>query len=286
MTEITDVMWSFDGHGRRLPVAMTEVVRLLNAENDRYGARIVSRIPSVNGVLDYSHVDALGIEAHRELQQLGEWLQFGRCVADTLAPIVARVRRASRAGTVRIVDLGCGAGYVIRWLSANGALGDDVQLIGVDINPVLIREASRISGDQYLKCKFIVGNAFAPSAIIEDGDDIIVMSTGLMHHMAESDLPRFFSEQSNLRVAAFVHWDICPSPLSTLGSWIVHRLRVRQSIARHDGVISARRAHAREELLSAARGNAPGYLVKVQRTTPSLPIALNIVRPIVGIRKP
>jgi 2-polyprenyl-3-methyl-5-hydroxy-6-metoxy-1,4-benzoquinol methylase len=73
-------------------------------------------------------VDALGLRVHRELQRLGEELQFGRRVAAVLGPVVAELRR-SVGSLVRIVDVGCGLGFVVRSLAATSVRGPDVELV-------------------------------------------------------------------------------------------------------------------------------------------------------------
>ena len=114
-----------------------------------------------DGVLDAGYVDALGVRVHCELQRLGEELQPGRRVAALLAPLVARVRGPG-GGAVRVVDVGCGLGYVVRSLAATSALGPDVELVGVDLNPVLVAEAGRLAGQEGLSCWFVRGGAFEP----------------------------------------------------------------------------------------------------------------------------
>src|SRR5271165_1513450 len=142
--EITDLLWPAGADGGRLPVVKAEVMARLAGLGQRRAARIVARMPSVDGVLDAGYVDALGVRVHCELQRLGEELQFGRRVAALLGPLVADLRRRSGAA-IRVVDVGCGLGFVVRWLSATAALGGDVELVGVDTNPVLVAEAGRLA---------------------------------------------------------------------------------------------------------------------------------------------
>jgi SAM-dependent methyltransferase len=280
--EITDLLWAVDPGGRRSPVRRDGVVARLVASGQRKAARIVLRMPEVDGVLDSQHVDALGLRVHRELQRLGEELQFGRRVAASLVPIVARLRAAG--GTVRVIDVGCGLGYVPRWLAATSALGPDVELVGVDRNPVLVAEATRLAQIEGLSCLFVQGDAFQPDLGVEDGARTIVISSGLLHHLPESELADFFAAQGRLGVAAFAHWDIAPCRWTTLGAWVFHRARMREAVSRHDGVLSARRAHPAATLLTAAERGAPGYGVRVEEGSRWHPRAIDVVRPVVGQR--
>jgi SAM-dependent methyltransferase len=277
LVEITDLLWPVDAEGCRLPVRRDEVAGRLAAAGLRRAVRIVSGMPATGGVLDVGYVDALGVRVHCELQRLGEELQLGRRVAALLEPVLART------GAVRVVDVGCGLGYVVRWLAATRLLGDRVELVGVDLNPVLVAEAARLAGAENLDCRFEHGNALAAGVAVPDGTRTIVISTGLLHHLPAPGLPQFFAAQARLGVAAFAHWDIVPCAWSTLGAWVFHQARMREAVSRHDGVVSARRAHPAGVLLAAARSGAPGYQVSVHETKWH-PRALDVLRPVLGVR--
>lgn len=115
--EITDLLWSIDVDGVPEEVSKAVVVGRLSALGQRRAARIVSGFPAPDGILDLGYVDALGFRVHCELQRLGEELQFARRVAALLSPIVETVRRQV-TGPVRIVDVGCGLGSVVRAMAA------------------------------------------------------------------------------------------------------------------------------------------------------------------------
>ena len=91
-------------------------------------------MPVLDGALDQRYVDALGLRVHCELQRLSEELQFGRRVAAFLSPIIADLRVVGDE-PIRIVDVGCGLGFVIRSMAAGSVLGMDVELVGVDLQP-------------------------------------------------------------------------------------------------------------------------------------------------------
>jgi 2-polyprenyl-3-methyl-5-hydroxy-6-metoxy-1,4-benzoquinol methylase len=136
--EITDLLWQVDGGGARTPVVKAEALAQLAERGQRRAMRIVARMPATDGVVDPSYADALGVRVHCELQRLSEELQFGHRVAALLLPLVSGLRAA---GPVCVLDVGCGLGYVVRWLAATSALGPGVSLVGVDLNPALVAEA-------------------------------------------------------------------------------------------------------------------------------------------------
>ncbi len=227
--EITDLLWSLDGDGERRPVAADEVTALLLDRGQRRAAEVVRRLPTAHGYLDDDYVDRLGLRVHCELQRLSEELQLGRRVSELLEPTVRRLPGSS-AGPVRVVDVGCGVGYLIRSLAAHGELGDRVELVGVDLNPVLVDEATGLAAREGLRCRFVRGDALRPGVAIEDGSRTIVVSTGLLHHLSERELVAFFAGQAELGVAEFAHWDIAPCLWSTLGAWIFHQARMRAGL--------------------------------------------------------
>ncbi|WP_076261726.1 methyltransferase domain-containing protein [Intrasporangium flavum] len=293
--EITDLLWSFDASGGRRATGRTAVVERLRASGQERAARLVSRLPVTDGdVLDPRHVDALGIRAHAELQRLAEELLLWRRVRATLAPLLAdvRLRAAAAAGPgapvttppVRVVDVGRGLGYVVRALAARGGLGAGVDLVGVDLNPVLVGEARRLAEVEGLAARFVVGDALDPGVAVDDGATTIVISTGLLHHLPAEALPGFFAAHARLGVAAFAHWDLVPGRVARLGSWVFHRARMREPLSRHDGNLSVRRAHEPALLRAAVADGAPGYrLPDTSGGLLQVP-ALEVLRPTVGVR--
>jgi hypothetical protein len=137
-------------------------------------------------------------------------------------------------------------------------------------------EVTRAVARARLMCRFIRGDAFEPAVAIDDGAGSIVISSGLMHHRPASGLAEFFAAQARLRVAAFVHWDIAPCLWSTIGAWVFHQARMREPVSRHDGVLSARRAHPAAVLQAAAPAGAPAYDVRVLEGPRWHPRALDV----------
>jgi SAM-dependent methyltransferase len=250
--EISDLIVRFDSATLEpLPVSKSEVVAALVAAGDMSAARIVQRLPERAGHLDEDFVKHLLVEVHCEIQRLAEEFQHGQRMRAILAPLVASVR-GSVPRPVRVVDIGCGTGYVLRWLAKFGALGQDVELIGVDFNRDLVEEAARLAAEEGLDTRFEHGDALSR----DEGADVYI-STGVLHHIELEKLAGFFERQRDGQAA--VHFDFRPSRLAWLGSWVFHQLRMRHPLSRHDGVVSALRAYPPETLLRAARQGLPGF---------------------------
>jgi len=261
--EISDRIVAFDSETlERQPVGKQSVVdEFLSLKNTR-AAKVVEDLPaSDDGTLDPKAVDRLLITAHCEMQRISEEFQHGRRVAELLNSILEALRANRVSRPLRVVDIGCGTGFVIRWLAANNSLGDDVELIGADYHPALIEEATRLAREEKLSCRFVIGNAFRLSQ-----PAAVYVSTGILHHFRGAHLVKLFSQSDRPSTCAFLHFDFHSSALAPFGSWLFHAVRMREPLAKHDGVLSAVRAYAPRELLLAARTGAPDFVSAIYGT--------------------
>ncbi|MEU9851822.1 methyltransferase domain-containing protein [Streptomyces sp. NPDC047974] len=279
--EISDLITVVEPRsGRRLPVRRAEVIDQLLESGDERGARIVADLPADrDGVLDPHAVDRLLVSVHTELQRLSEELRIGERLLHVLGPLLAAIRSAGGAGSgpYRLVDVGCGLGYLVRWLAATHALGADVELVGVDLDAALVGEADRLARAEGLDCRFVHGNAFdLPEAAT------VYVSTGVLHHFRGPALAEFFQTQAASPAQAFCHFDIAATGLAPIGAWVFHRARMRHPLGRHDGVVSARRAHSDETLLRAAA--APGIRPLLYEPRGSANPFCTTLRPVIGVR--
>ncbi|GAA0594280.1 class I SAM-dependent methyltransferase [Streptomyces crystallinus] len=277
--EISDLITAVDPRsGRRLPVSRGEVIRRLDEAGDARAARIVAGLPvDRDGLLDPCAVDSLLVGVHAELQRLSEELRIGDRLLHLLDPLFRAIRESSGPGPYRLVDVGCGLGYAVRWLAATHALGPDVELVGVDLDAALVAEADRLARAEALDCHFVHGNAFdLPEAAT------VYISTGVLHHFRGPALTEFFRSQAASPALAFCHFDIAATSLAPIGAWIFHRARMRHPLGRHDGVASARRAHSDETLLRAA--DVPGITPLLYEPRGAANPFCTTLRPIIGVR--
>ncbi len=278
--EISDAIVSFDPNTlQRKPVKKSDILVQFSELGNHEAVKIVQQIPERDGALDPAAVDKILITSHCEMQRMSEEFQHGRRVAELLKPILNALRHGGVQSPIRIVDIGCGTGFVIRWLAANGALGDDVELMGVDFNVALLNEAQRLAAIENLRCKFAVANAFR---LAEPAT--IFISTGILHHFRDQDLSYLLQQHCRPETCAFVHFDFHSSPMAPLGSWLFHAVRMREPLARHDGVLSAVRAHKSRYLLDVTRSAAPEFVSAIYGTRLwRLPIP-RVFHSLVGIR--
>ena len=254
--EISDLIIQHDARTlERLPVRKDELVTVFSQFRNRQALRVIRSLPENDGFLDAREIDALFLTVHWEMQRLSEEFYHGRRVWELLRSVIASIRQAGARETLRIVDVGCGTGYTTRWLAANIPLADhNVELVGMDLNSTLIAEASRLAAAERLPCQFLHGDGFAHE---HSGD--IFLSTGVIHHFRGHALLEFLHRHDQAEARAFLHFDFQPWFLAPFGSMFFHYLRMRTGIARHDGVLSAARAHAGDTLTEAARAAAPGF---------------------------
>jgi SAM-dependent methyltransferase len=261
-SEISDEIVAFDAATlQRRPVRKAPVVEHFRTTGNERAARLVEAMPELEGNLDPGYVDRLLVSVHCEMQRISEEFQHGQRVVELLGPMLAVVRGARPPGVVRIVDIGCGTGFVIRWLAANGNLGDKAELIGVDYNEALVTEARRLADAESLRCTFKVANAFhlEPPATI-------YLSTGVVHHFRDEALREFFARHEGPETMAFLHFDFLPSALAPFGSWLFHTVRMRSALAKHDGLVSAIRAHPGAVLVSAAKAGTSSFALAMFNT--------------------
>jgi SAM-dependent methyltransferase len=261
--EISDRIVAFDSDTlKRRPVAKADLVREFQELNNPRAVRIVQRLTAgANGLLDEPAMDRLLVTVHCEMQRMSEEFQHGRRMAQILNPLLDAIREEAPARRLRIVDIGCGTGFVVRWLAAHRAVPADVELIGADYNPALVAEAQRLAQAEQLSCQFKVANAFQ----LDEGASIYI-STGILHHFRGRELIDLFAQHSRPETRAFLHFDFHQSWMAPFGSWLFHAARMREPLAKHDGVLSAIRAYTSEELLAAAREGAPEFVSAVYGT--------------------
>jgi SAM-dependent methyltransferase len=278
--EISDEIVRFDpGTLARLPVEKVAAVAAFEAVGDGASASYVRSLPDADGILDNGAVDTGLVQAHYEMQRIAEEFEHGQRVTELLRSVLSALRRAGVPPPYKVVDIGCGIGYVVRYLAARGHLGGDVTLLGADFNPALVAEARRLAAQEGLECAFAVADAFA---LPEPGT--VYLSTGVLHHFPESALPAFFAGHEHPATQAFLHFDFQPSVYLVPGAWLFHFLRTREPLARHDGVVSARRTWGGRVLTDKARAGAPGFTAGVFGTHLGRTPVRRVFSAVVGVR--
>ena len=281
--EITDLIVQHDPSTlARVRVRKQDVLEVFGKFGNRKAIRAVEGLPERDGWLDEKEIDRLLVRTHWEMQRLGEEFYHGPRVYELLRAVIAAIRKGGFEGELKVVDVGCGIGYDIRWLAARTELAKKgVQLTGFDLNSALIHEANRLSAAEQLPCRFLHGDAFSL-----DHSGHIFLSTGVIHHFRGQGLREFLERHERPETQAFLHFDFQPWFLAPYGSWFFHFLRMRTALARHDGVLSAARAHSAGTLAEAARCAAPGFASGIYGAKIWNTPAPRVFHTLLGIRRP
>jgi 2-polyprenyl-3-methyl-5-hydroxy-6-metoxy-1,4-benzoquinol methylase len=281
--EITDLIVQHDARTlERVKVRKQDVLDTFSRYSNGQAIRAVEKLPEKSGFLDEKEIDRHLLKVHWEMQRLAEEFYHGHRVWELLRVVIASIREAGVRETVRIVDVGCGIGYVIRWLAANVPLHDySIELVGMDLNGTLINEAKRLASAEKLPCRFVQGDAFS-----KEHSAHVFTSTGVIHHFRGQELAQFLGRHEQPETRAFLHFDFQPWLLAPVGAWFFHYLRMRTAVARHDGVLSAARAHDGRMLTEAAREVLPEfasgmYGAKIWNTP-----APRVFHTLIGMRRP
>lgn len=163
--------------------------------------------------------------------------------------------RPASSGPLRIVDVGCGYGDMLRridvWATKRQIA---VTLTGIDLNPDAIRAAREASGS-HRRIEWCVGDALSDYPA---GDTDVVLSTLLTHHLPEVKIVGFLRwMEQTARRGWFIndlHRQAVPYHLFRL--WT--RFSTLHAFVRHDGPVSIRRSflHKDWSVLCAAAGIA------------------------------
>jgi SAM-dependent methyltransferase len=280
--EISDLIVQHDPHSlRRLPVRKQELVEVFSRFRNRQALRVIAALPENSGILDDREIDALLLTVHWEMQRLSEEFYHGRRVWELLRCVIAGIRQSGLRETLRIVDVGCGTGYTTRWLAARISPANcNIELVGMDLNSTLIAEAGRLADAERLPCRFVHGDAFS-----SEHSGHIYMSTGVIHHFRGDALLEFLGRHEQPGTQAFLHFDFQPWWLAPFGSLFFHYLRMRTALARHDGVLSAARAHDARTLTDAARAAAPGFAAGIYGARIWKTPAPRVFHTLIGLRR-
>jgi len=171
--------------------------------------------------------------------------------------------RHGAPGSLRIVDVGCGGGDMLRrierWAAAKRI---PVKLTGIDLNPYAARAAREFTkGNSAIE--WLTGDAFSDTEPID-----VVLSSLFTHHLAEPEIVRFLAWSERVAQRGWFVNDLCREPLPCkLFSVLAKTMRWHRFV-QHDGPVSFRRSfrEADWQRMTAAAG-VPS--TKLTRWTPA-----------------
>jgi len=143
------------------------------------------------------------------------------------------------AGPLRIVDVGCGYGDMLRRIAAWAAKrGIAVTLTGIDLNPDAIR-AAREATSSGQRIDWVVGDALSDHPT---GDTDVVLSTLLTHHLPNAEIVRFLGWMEATATRGWFINDLHrqPVPYHLFRLWA--RFSGLHAFVQYDGPVSIRRS--------------------------------------------
>lgn len=201
--------------------------------------------------LDFSH------RAH-----LSEWMDepcdyadFRGCLRDlekvnravgAYRPTLKWLEQFAAAGRepLRIVDVGCGGGDMLRRIEAWAAeRGVAVQLTGIDLNPYAARAAREFTS-RSSAIEWVTGDAFSYNPATPVG---VVVSSLFTHHLENSEIVRFLMWMERMAECGWFINDLHRKKTPYYGfaalAWVMRWHR----FVRHDGPVSIRRSFLDED---------------------------------------
>jgi ubiquinone/menaquinone biosynthesis C-methylase UbiE len=154
----------------------------------------------------------------------------------------------------RVLDVGCGTGYLARLLAR--AVGRDGLVVGVDPSPTMISYAKRETGE-VANCRFKIGMAEALEFPDEHFD--VVVSSLVIHHLPDDlRLPALREMRRVLRRGGALLVAEAQSPRHGLGWRVLARLHRYDRMARMVPNLESLAAQA--EFGQIRTGEAPPWL--------------------------
>ena len=180
---------------------------------------------------------------------------FAACLADlaavntmTLArlPTLGFMRRVARrhpGRTLRVLDVGCGEGDMLRRIHRwAGRAGCTVALTGVDLNPLGIA-AARAATPPDVPIEYRCADAFDAAL----GSFDVIVSSLFTHHLTDAQIVAFLKlMEARAALGWFVN-DLHRHPVAYHGFRALSALARWHRFVRHDGPISVARAFVRHD---------------------------------------
>tara|TARA_R100001369_G_scaffold20091_2_gene36905 strand:+ start:100782 stop:101492 length:711 start_codon:yes stop_codon:yes gene_type:complete len=178
-----------------------------------------------------------------DLEKINKWLGGNKITLDGIQTLL---KDTPEKTTIRIADVGCGSGAVLREIANWGRTQKfDLELIGIDANPYAVEIAQRRS-DYYPEIKFEALNIFSEAYKQQEYD--IVLCTLTLHHFKNEEileLLNIFKEQSNIGI---IINDLQRSKTAYVLFQAFCKVFINNEIARKDGLTSILRGFKKKDL--------------------------------------
>jgi SAM-dependent methyltransferase len=201
------------------------------------------------------------------LQDIGRVNQLTFAYRPTISWMEELVRAHPSAAPLRITDVGCGDGEMLRriagWATKRGTV---VALTGIDLNPDAIR-AAREATPPTQRIKWITGDALS----VAGADEIdVVLSSLLTHHLTDAQIVQFLQWMERTAQRGWFINDLHRQKVPYRIFRLMTRFTNWHPFVKNDGAVSILRSFVVEDWqrLCAAAGLA-GSTVSIKEYRPA-----------------
>lgn len=189
----------------------------------------------------------------RELEFINRTLGGNAVTIDGVQQLVSESKKTS----IRVLDLGCGGGDMLRLL--RGRLKVKTTCKGIDANPHIVEYARLHNSEPDIS--FETANILSDEFKQETCD--VAIATLFFHHFSDDQLVRIFSQLKQQAQVGIVINDLHRHPLAYYSIRLLIRLFSKSSMVKFDAPLSVLRGFSRKELESILeRAGINNYLLK------------------------
>jgi 2-polyprenyl-3-methyl-5-hydroxy-6-metoxy-1,4-benzoquinol methylase len=164
----------------------------------------------------------------------------------------------SRQEPIRLLDLGCGDGGMLRYLAKRyRKLELPIELIGIDLNPNTIALA-RKSSTEFPEIEYNIADILKPEHVLTPYYDY-VLCTLTLHHFNDQEIPGILKACQQLCSRGVIINDLHRSRLAYYLFKFFSAIFIKSDIASNDGLVSIRRGFRQSELRDFST-NIPNWI--------------------------
>lgn len=175
------------------------------------------------------------------LRRINRWSRTDAVLWQCLQPVAARSNRP-----LRVLDLACGGGDVLRSLAARAIHAEvGIEWAGCDVSPLALDVARQQSADAG-----VPGIRWFQHDVVRDGVPPgydVTLCTLFLHHLSESEAESLLSSMADASPMVLVD-DLVRTRAGYLLAWCGSRILTRSPVVRFDGPQSVRAAFSMKEL--------------------------------------